>query len=84
MNELAWDEMATNLKHPVFEIWYANRFVFIPKEHKHHFQTPTFWEMVGRQIKLVAGDIKNGRTPQIRKIEVSRDLLWELMGCIGN
>jgi hypothetical protein len=51
-------------------------FVFIPKEHKHQFLTPTFREMMDKQKKAVVSAIKNGRTPQIRKIEFSRNLLW--------
>lgn len=48
-------------EHPVSETRYAHRFVFIPKEHKHHFQTPTFREPVNWQIKAVVAGIKNER-----------------------
>ena len=38
-------------EHPVSETaaLCSAGFVFIPKEHKHHFQTPTFREMVDKQ-----------------------------------
>ena len=38
-------------EHPVFETRYAHRFVFIPKEHNHGFQPPTFRETVSGKKK---------------------------------
>ena len=38
---------------------------------------------MNEQIKAVMSGIKNGRTPQIRKIEFSRDLLWGVIRCVG-
>jgi hypothetical protein len=48
-------------EHPVSETRYAHRFVFIPKEHKHGPQTPTFREMVNKQNKAVMAGIRNYR-----------------------
>ncbi len=55
--------MTTTLKHPVSqtEVLCPAGFVFIPKEHKHQFLTPTFREMMDKQIKAVVARIKNDR-----------------------
>jgi len=42
-----------------------------------------FREPVNGQIKTVMNGIGIYRTDTIRKIDLSRGLLWELMECIG-
>jgi hypothetical protein len=78
------DEVTTTLKHPVSQTThFARRVLLLSEDHNHRPQEPIFRRMMDKQIKAVVTGIEKGRTPQIRKIEFSRDYLWKLKGCIG-
>jgi hypothetical protein len=75
--------MTTTLKHPVSQPGaLCPAILFLPEDQNHRPQTPNFREMAGRQNKAVVDRFRNDRVAIIRKIEFSRDLWWDLLGCI--